>query len=155
MIAKSDKHGCGARRREDVSKHLSAAAVNDLEVADLRALTLGDVVLSKGDVFGTLPETSLLGKGDSGFAVFVDDRGRVLVKAQFDAEFAKENAFLSCGAEANDLGFGGVENLKRRLGGAPGDGATIDQEDVADGRETCCRDVGEGSIGVADDSAGL
>ena len=50
MIAKSDKHGCGARRREDVSKHLGAAAVNDLEVADLRALTLGDVVPSKGDV---------------------------------------------------------------------------------------------------------
>ena len=30
MIAKSDKHGCGARRREDVSKHLGAAAVNGL-----------------------------------------------------------------------------------------------------------------------------
>ena len=49
--------------------------VNDLEVADLRALALGNVVPSKGDVLRALQETSLLGKGDSGFAVFVDDRG--------------------------------------------------------------------------------
>ena len=49
-----------------------------------------------------------------------------MVKAQLNAEFAKENAFLSCSAEANNLGLGGVENLKRGLGGAPGDGATVD-----------------------------
>ena len=60
-------------QREDVSKHLGAAVVNDLEVADLRALTLGDVVPSKGDVLRTLSETSLLGKGDSGFTICVDD----------------------------------------------------------------------------------
>jgi len=113
VIAESDEHGCGARRREDVSQHHGAAAVNDLKVADLRALALGGVVPSKGDVLRTLSETSLLGKGYSGFTVFVDDRGQVLVQAQLDAEFAKENAFLSSGAEANDLGFGGVENLER------------------------------------------
>ena len=47
--------------------------MNDFEVADLRALALGNVVPSKGDVLRTLPEASLIGKGDSGFTICVDD----------------------------------------------------------------------------------
>jgi len=46
MIAESDERRGGARRREDVSKHLGAAAVDDSEVAYLRVLSLGDIVPS-------------------------------------------------------------------------------------------------------------
>ena len=74
--------------------------------------------------------------------------------AQLDAELAKADAFLRGGAQANDFSFSGVENLERRLGGAPGDGA-VDKEDIADGRETSSRDVSKGCVSIADDDAGL
>jgi hypothetical protein len=51
-----------------------------------------------------------------------------------DAELAEKDPFLGGGAEADDLGFRSVEDLERRFGGAPGDGATVDKKDVADGR---------------------
>jgi hypothetical protein len=79
----------------------------------------------------------------------------MLWKAQFDAEFAEKDSFLGGGAEADDLGFRCVEDLERRLGGAPEDGATVYKKDVADGRESGIRKIGKGSVGISDDSARL
>ena len=112
MIAEGDEDGRGAGRREDVSKHVGAATVDDAEIGNLGALAFGDVVPAKGDVLGTLSESSLFGEGDGGFAILIDDRGRVLVKAELDAEFAEEHTFLCSGAEADDFGLGCVEDLK-------------------------------------------
>jgi hypothetical protein len=86
--------------------------VDDFEVTDLRVLTLGNKVPAEGNVLRALPEACLLREGNSCFAVFVEDRRTVLVKAHFDAEFAKKETFLCGRAEADDLGFSGVKHLQ-------------------------------------------
>jgi hypothetical protein len=61
--------------------------MNDLEVGDLRVLTLSDKVPAEGNVFRAFPEARLVREGDGGFAatVFVDDRRAMLMEAHFDA----------------------------------------------------------------------
>ena len=76
-------------------------------------------------------------------------------ESHLDAELAKEDSLLGCGTEADNFGLGGIKDLERGFSGASGDGATVDQEDVADRREAGIRDVREGSVGVADDGAGI
>ena len=85
-----------SRRRENISEHLGAASVDNFEVIDLGTLAFGDEVSTESNVLGALPEAGLFRKCDSCFAVFVDDRWGMLVKAHFEAEFAEKEAFL-CG----------------------------------------------------------
>ena len=59
--------------------------MNDLEVGDLRVLTLSDKVPAEGNVFRAYSEASIVREGDGGFAVFVDDRRAMLMEAHFDA----------------------------------------------------------------------
>jgi hypothetical protein len=47
-------------------------------------------------VLRAFPEAFLFREGDGRFTVFVDDGRMVLLKAHFDAEFAKKETFL-CG----------------------------------------------------------
>ena len=83
--------------------HLGEAAVDDFEVTDLGTLAFSDEVPAECDVFGTLPEAGFFGKFDGRFAVFVNDRGTMLVKSHFNAEFAEKEAFLCGRAKADDL----------------------------------------------------
>ncbi len=85
--------------------------MDDLEVGNLRVLTLSDKVPAEGNVFRAFSEARLVREGDSCFAVFVDDRRAMLVEAHFDAELAKKQTFLCSGAEADNFCFGGVEYL--------------------------------------------
>jgi hypothetical protein len=88
-------------------------------------------------------EACLVREGDGCFAVFVDDRRAVSVKAHFDAEFAKKETFLCGRAEADDLGFCGVQHLQWCLSRAPRDGAAVDEEDIADSGQAGVRNIGE------------
>ncbi len=75
--------------------------MDDLEVGDLRVLTLSDKVPAEGNVFRAFSEARLVREGDGCFAVFVDDRRAMLMEAHFDAEFAKKETILCGGASAS------------------------------------------------------
>ena len=78
---------------------------------------------AEGNVIRALSEAGLFIEVDSCFAVFVDDCRAMLMKAHFDAEFAKKETFLCGRAEADYLCFCSVKHLQLCLDRTSRDGA--------------------------------